>query len=383
MTWQETKTYEEKRRFIEDWMEREHTFKRLCERYGVSRKTGYKLVNRFMAEGGKSFEEKSRSRHHHPNATPNHVIQELLSLKHRYPHWGPKKINLFLEQERAGKDWPAPSTIGDILKKHGLVKSRKRRRQIPAHSQPLRHFLGSNDVWSADFKGQFKLGDGKYCYPLTMTDNYSRFILTCDALARPTHDGVIPCFERVFREYGLPDAIRTDNGQPFAGCGIGGLTRLSIWWLKLGITPERIDLGRPDQNGRHERMHRTLKQHTAKPPMMNMQKQQTHFDHFLQEFNDERPHEAIHGKRPGEVYTKSKKAYLEKLPEIEYPDHFQIRKVRSRGTIQWLGKEYFLNELLRGEPIGLERIDELRAMVHFASMQLGIIDRKLDRIIRP
>jgi len=383
MTWQETNSYNEKRRFIEDWMQREYNFKRLYQRYNISRKTGYKLVNRFMEEGGDAFKEKSRSRHIHPNATSDEVIQVLLRLKHRYPEWGPKKIGIYLQKEEPQSRWPAHSTIGEILKRHGLVKSRKRRRQVPAHTQPLKHALSPNDVWSADFKGQFKLGDGKYCYPLTMTDNYSRFILTCGALPRPTYDGVKPLFEKAFREYGLPKAIRTDNGQPFAGCAIGGLTRLSIWWLKLGIRPERIDRGRPDQNGRHERMHRTLKQHTAKPPMMTMQKQQAHFDRFLQEFNYERPHEALDGKCPNAVYKKSNSSFPEKFPELEYPDHFQIRKVRSKGTIKWLGKEYFLNELLRGEPIGLEQIDELRALVHFASAQLGIIDRKLDRIIRP
>jgi hypothetical protein len=226
------------------------------------------------------------------------------------------------------------------------------------------------------------LGNEDYCYPLTITDNYSRYLLAVDGFARPTYQNVRRSFERVFAEHGLPDAIRTDNGQPFAGCGLGGLTQLSIWFLKLGILPERISPGKPQENGRHERMHRTLKEATAKPSQNNFTDQQSAFDHFRQEYNQERPHEALDNHTPGDIYIPSSRELPALLREIQYPRNMEVRRVRSNGEIKWLGKKCFAAELLYGEPLGFEMIDEGRAIVYFAKLKLGIIDIRLDHILR-
>ena len=273
MSWQESSVKEEKLLFIASWLSGEYSFATLCRRYDISRKTGYKLVNRYQEEGEKAFEHRSHTRHHHPNELSMETKECLISLKYRFPHWGPMKIRDWLLIERPGITWPASSTIGDLFKKQGLIKPRKRRRRTPAYGAPFADCCAANDVWSADFKGQFKLGNGHYCYPLTVSDNHSRYLFSCDGLASPNLQGTMRCFKRIFEEFGLPNAIRTDNGQPFAGVGIGGLTRLSIWWLKLGILPERIAPGCPQQNGRHERMHRTLKQATALPSEDNFTEQ--------------------------------------------------------------------------------------------------------------
>lgn len=226
------------------------------------------------------------------------------------------------------------------------------------------------------------MGNRAYCYPLTVSDNFSRYLLLCKGLERPTLEGTRKGFEHLFREYGLPKAIRTDNGQPFAGVGIGGLTRLSIWFLKLGILPERIEAGCPQQNGRHERMHRTLKQETTKPAGKDLLSQQRQFDEFRRIYNSERPHEALDGKRPAEIYTRALRTYPSQLPEIIYPDSYEIRKIKLNGEMKWRGKRYYVSELLVHEPIGLEVIDDGRAILHFAGLKLGLVDARTDRIIR-
>lgn len=384
MVWRNTNSKCEKIKFIGDWLKEEFKFSDLCKKYGVSRKTGYKLINRYEAEGEQVLKEKSHARHHHPNETEDEIKQRILDLKYRYPNWGPEKLRNWLMRDDPASNWPAISTMGDILKRHGLVKKRKYRKHVPAHSAPFSECDAPNVVWSADFKGQFRLGrNGPYCYPLTVSDNYSRFLLACEGLERPTLAATIKCFKKIFAEYGLPDAIKTDNGQPFAGVGIGGLTQLSIWWLKLGIIPERIESGCPEQNGRHERMHRTLKEATALPPRENFKDQQRCFDLFIREYNHERSHQALDGKRPGEVYRKSLRSLPSKECEIYYPDYFEIRKVRTNGQIKWCGKRYFVSELLKSEPIGLELINEGKAIVYFSGLQLGIIDAREDKIIRP
>jgi putative transposase len=242
MTWQATDERREKIKFIGDWLKGEYSFIDLCRRYEISRKTGYKLINRFKEEGETAVQALSHARHNHPNATAYEKQERLISLKHRYPKWGPEKIRDWLLLNEPNKEWPASSTIGEILKKHGLVKPRKYKKRVPAHSEPFLECNESNRVWSADYKGQFRVGE-PYCYPLTITDNYSRFLFMCKGLDGPKLKETMEGFRQVFIEYGLPDAIRTDNGQPFAGLSVGGLTRLSIWWLKLGIMPERIQPG--------------------------------------------------------------------------------------------------------------------------------------------
>jgi putative transposase len=381
MNWKNTDEYKERIKFIGDWLKDEFSFSDLCKRYGISRKTGYKLINRYKEEGGLSLHHRSHARHHHPNATSHKVQQRIIELKHRFPKWGPEKLRDWLLLNENHQLWPAASTIGDILKKHGLVKTRRYRNNVPAYSQPFAECIAPNDVWSADFKGQFRVG-GIYCYPLTISDNHSRFLLTCKGLEHPSLKETMPGFKQAFIEFGLPNAIKTDNGQPFAGLSIGGLTLLSIWFLKLGIMPERIEKGRPDQNGRHERMHRTLKEATALPPKSTFIEQQFCFDTFRNEYNNERPHKALSGKRPSDVYKPSQRALPDKLPEMIYPDNFEVRKVRSNGEIKWCGKHYFVSEMLYKEPMGLKIIDDGRAILHFGKLKLGIVDAREDKIIR-
>ena len=382
MSWHVRKLEAEKKSFIKEWEQGETSFKDLCLLYGISRKTGYKLLHRYEEEGESGLLERSRARHTHPNKTSQEMEASLVLLKQRYPYWGPNKLHAWLERECPDQNFPAASTIGEVLKRHGLVKRRRKRLHVPAYAFPFEGCDAPNKVWSADFKGQFRLGNEDYCYPLTITDNYSRYLLAVDGFARPTYQNVRRSFERVFAEHGLPDAIRTDNGQPFAGCGLGGLTQLSIWFLKLGILPERISPGKPQENGRHERMHRTLKEATAKPSQNNFTDQQSAFDHFRQEYNQERPHEALDNHTPGDIYIPSYRELPALLREIQYPRNMEVRRVRSNGEIKWLGKKYFAAELLYGEPLGFEMIDEGRAIVYFAKLKLGIIDIRLDHILR-
>jgi transposase InsO family protein len=383
MPWYRKDVKSEKNDFIDDWLKHEFNHADLCKRYDISRPTGYELISRFQEEGRLAVEERSHARHTTPNQTAPAIEAKLITLKHRYPTWGPATIKAYLEAEKIPGAWPAVSTIGEILKRHGLVKPRYKRKQAPAHSEPLRHCIESNGVWSADFKGHFRLSNGKYCYPLTITDNYSRYLFLCQGMDSPSCSKSMKFFEKIFRKYGLPEAIRTDNGQPFAGVGIGGLTRLSIWLLKLGIMPERIERGCPEQNGRHERMHRTLKAATIKPYAKNLIEQQTSFDKFIKEFNHKRPHQALGGKRPAEVYQKSLREMPRKLRAVEYPDSHEVRKVRSSGEIQFAGKKYYVSELLHKERVGLEMIDEGRAIIYYSKLKMGIIDARLDKIRRP
>ena len=381
MGWRECDKKDQKILFIADWLHGNFSMTELCRHYGVSRKTGYKLINRYAAEKEHAFVEKSRARHFISNQINSIVIRELIQLKYKYPYFGPVKLHDWLIRNKSQKKWPAPSTISEILKKHGLVKPRKYRRKV-SYTQPFMECIRPNQSWSADFKGQFRLGNKRYCYPLTVTDNCTRFLLGCDGMYSPTLKETKHYFEKIFYQYGLPEVIRTDNGSPFAGTGIGGLSQLSIWWLKLGIIPERSDAGSPEQNGRHERMHRTLKEATAKPPQKNLLYQQERFDEFIHEYNNERSHEALDKRCPGEVYRSSMRAYPSRLPEINYPDHFEVRQVRSNGEIKLKGKKYYLTDLLYGEPIGIEMIEDEQAIIHFAKLKLGVINIKEGKIMR-
>lgn len=381
MSWKRTDEQAERHRFIEDWLKVEYSFSALCDYYGISRKTGYKLINRFKEEGLQATEARSHTRHTHPNRLSDNMQQLILELKHRFPKWGPSKLRDWLVINRTEFHPPAASTISELLKRHGLVKPRRYRRHVPAYSDPFLDCDASNAVWSADYKGQFKVGN-KYCYPLTISDNYSRFLLLCEGLEGPRLESTMKGFEKAFIEYGMPDAIRTDNGTPFASCGVGGLSRLSIWWLKLGILPERIDAGCPEQNGRHERMHRTLKEATAKPAETNFKAQQESFDKFRNEYNQERPHEALNGKRPADVYTASAKQYTGKLEEFDYARNKEIRRVRRNGDIKCFNRQFYLSTLLTGESVGLEIIDDGKAMVYLGRLRLGLVDARAGKVVR-
>ena len=382
MPWKKTEPVNERMKFIVAQQSDAFSMTALCERFGISRKTGYKWLKRYAAEGVNGLEAHSRARHTHPNAVKEDVVREILAVKSRYRNWGPKKIRDWLCLNRPIWPLPATSTVGEILKRHGLVKARTSRVRHVPQTAPLSHCVQPNDVWSSDFKGQFRLGNGRYCYPLTVTDNSSRMLLVCKGLYAPTEEGVLPWFERAFREYGLPCAMRTDNGSPFASTALAGLTRLNIWWLKLGIKLERIQPGRPQQNGRHERMHRTLKEETAKPSKGNMSAQQRAFNRFKAEYNQERPHESLKGVPPSRKYKVSYRAYPNTITEVEYDASMTVRRVRTNGEIKWQGDKIYISESLRGEPVGLLPIDNECWEMYFAQQKLGILDERLGRIIR-
>ena len=314
-----------------DYLRKEYTITQLSEMYEASRKTIYKWLERYQVEGSSGLSERSKAPKSHPNATPLDVAMEIVAAKLRYQRWGPKKVVAWLEGHHPGKRWPAVSTAGGILKREGLVKPRRKKRKTPHYTEPFNECNRSNAVWSADFKGQFRTGDGSLCYPLTISDNYSRYLLLCRGLSHPTYEEAKPWFEKVFKEYGLPEAIRTDNGAPFASVGVGGLSKLSVWFIKLGIKPERIEPGHPEQNGRHERMHRSLKEATAKPPKREIKQQQQALDECVLEYNDERPHEAVDMKPPASRYRRSLRRYPASLPESEYQGDFVVRRVRHNG----------------------------------------------------
>ena len=281
------------------------------------------------------------------------------------------------------ESWPAPSTIGELLRRERLTEPRKRRRHARPSPLPLRTALGPNELWCTDFKGPFRTGDGVRCDPFTLSDAYSRYLLSVKAVDKAGHDDCRRELERVFREYGLPRAIRSDNGAPFASAGVTGLSRLAVWWLKLGIMPERIEPGRPEQNGRHERMHKTLKAECASPPQANRQAQQQCFDQFRDEFNQQRPHEALGQTTPATHYTPSERSYPERLEDPDYPADYQPRRVRHTGDIKWLGASVFLSETLSNEVVGVVETDDGDAEVYFGPMLVGLIDGVSMKLRRP
>lgn len=366
---------DQKMEMVADYLKDELTITELSRAYGVSRKTVYKWIGRYEAEGPSGLEERSRAPGSHPNATAQEIAKRITEFKSKHQKWGPKKVVAWLAAHYPQESWPAASTAGEILKREGWVHPRRRKRRTPAYTEPLSHCHEPNDVWSADFKGQFRTGGGKLCYPLTITDNSSRYPLLCRGLNHPTFEESRPWFERAFREYGLPVAIRTDNGPPFASVGLGGLSRLSVWFIKLGIRPERIELGHPEQNGRHERFHRTLKEATAEPPQSNMEKQQIAFDEFTLEFKDERPNEALGQRTPASVYYPSLRPYPERISQIAYDDdHGVVRRVRHNGEIKWRGKLVYVSEVLAREPVLLRQKEDHLWEIRFSFHPLGVLN---------
>jgi transposase InsO family protein len=364
---------EQRLKLIADWLDG-YSITELSVIYGVSRKTVYKWIERYNRLGHDGIEELSRAPITHPNQTDEKIISRLVEAKQKHQGWGPEKLVDFLTQHEPEIKWPSVCTVEKWLDRHGLVKHRRPRRKTPKYSEPFLACDAPNRVWSADYKGQFKTGDGKWCYPLTMTDNMSRYLLMCKGLHSPCHAETQPWFEWVFREFGLPEAIRTDNGTPFAGRGLTGLSRLSIWWIKLGIRPERIESGKPQQNGRHERMHRTLKQDTAKPPKGDIKSQQHRFDAFRHEYNYDRPHEALGKKTPASIYEPSRRRYPEKFREPEYDLGVEVRTVRHNGEFKFQSNQYFLSELLVGEKIGLNEAADGKYEIRFGFHPIGLLD---------
>lgn len=348
----------ERARFIEDyltWVLLDHGAR---SRYGVSRRTLHKWLGRHDVAGSNGLVDHSRAPLHSPHRTSDDLAARIAAFRKRFPFMGPRKIIARLTELHPDVEWPAPSTAGDIPARADLVHSR-RRRNPPAH--PLRERTkpkAPNDQMTVDYKGEFLLGNHRYCYPLTIVDHVTRFILACIAFSSTQQDHTRRAFEGVFRQYGLPRTILSDNGSPFGSPGLARLSRLSLWWIRLGIAVQRIVPGHPEQNGAHERMHRTLKAETTRPPESTLARQQKRFDRFVHDFDHERPHEALGQKRPATLYSPSPRPYPEKLPPIEYDGHLEVRKVDDRGTIKWKNEKLFLSHTLNGELVGLEEIDD-------------------------
>jgi len=374
MPWRVTEVSNERMRFVVR-LEAGERMTDLCHEFGISRKTGYKFWNRYREGGPEALGDYSRRPHRHPNRTAEEICELVLRARKERPTWGPKKLRVFLREEHPGVPIPAASTIGELLDRAGLVKPRRRRRRCsPTPTDQLTQAQAPNDVWCADFKGQFKTKDGRYCYPITITDQYSRYIIACDARENTRTDGAYATFADVFATYGLPRVLRTDNGTPFASSGLAGLTRLSVWWLRLGIRPERIEPGHPEQNGRHERMHLTLKQEATRPPGANLLHQQEKLDVFRCRFNDERPHEALAMKRPAEVYRNSDRSYPDLLAQVEYPLHDRSCRVYDCGCISLNNQRFYVSTALVGERVGLREIEDKRWLLTFLDIDLGVID---------
>ena len=379
MPWEQTSAMDQRVKFIADWLSGVYSKVDLCKAYGISRPTADKWIERYRQGGVRGLEELSRAPRNHPNATPEEACEMIIQTKLYRQSWGPKKVLDYLRENGPQLHWPADSTAGEILKRIGLVKRRIRRHRVSPYSEPFGNCEKPNQIWSADFKGDFVLGNQRRCYPLTITDNFSRYLLLCRALERPSYAEVRPWFEWVFRQYGLPQAIRTDNGAPFASLAIGGLSELSKWWIQLGIRPERIMPGKPSQNGRHERMHRTLKHEV--PPQPTQRHQQQYFDRFQEQYNWERPHEALERKTPATLYCVSPRPYPAKLPPIEYGSAMIVKRVRHNGEIRWKGRLIYVSHVLAQQPIGLKRIDEQNWEVRYSFHLLGFLDQRLKTIV--
>jgi len=373
---------DERYQFILEYKSGEFSLAEVCRRFEVSRKTGYKWLTRFDEEGLDGLKDRSHAPHHNPRRVAEKIEDAIVAARGKHPHWGPVKLRCWLQRQEPDERWPAASTIGEILQRHGLTVPQKHHPKAPPPKQPLQKADGPNLVWCADFKGWFRCEDGSRCDPLTITDAYSRFLLRCQSLKYADTVSTKPLFDAVFREYGVPACIRTDNGAPFASVGIGGLSELSVWWIKLGIRPERIEPGKPTQNGQHERMHRTLKQATAQPPRANLREQQKAFDLFRHEFNHERPHEALQGRTPAECYQKSTRPYRSRLREVTYPAGYEVRYVSDGGQMRWNGGKVFVGRALIGEPLGLELLVDGKWRVWFSFYELGIFDEE-KLLIRP
>src|SRR5438105_273813 len=365
MPWMETSPVEQRERFIHDHRLELYAMAELCARYGISRKTGYKWLARFEEGGRLGLRDRSRAPRHCPHRIARDVATTICAARRQHPSWGPAKLLAWLQRRSPALDWPAVSTAGDLLARRGLVKRRRRRRQwqhpgvVPVvTTQP-------NDLWTADFKGHFRTRDAIYCYPLTVADQHTRYLLACHGLLSTKGHGVHPIFDRLFREYGLPRAIRTDNGVPFATTGIHGLSRLNVWWLRLGIQHQRILPAHPEQNGAHERMHKTLKGEACRPPRSCLLTQQRAFNEFRHLYNNERPHEALHDRTPASLYRPSRRAYSGALPPVEYPGHFIVKRVTNAGTIRLRKRLLFLANALKQHPVGLEEIDDGVWSIHF------------------
>jgi transposase InsO family protein len=369
---------EQRLQLVRDYRSGFFTMTELAEQYGISRKTGYKWVDRYVAADADvgTLSDRSRRPHNSPSAVEGAVVDALIALRRRHPRWGPKKLLTLGRKQHPPWAWPSRSTTSAILKRAGLVTREPRPRRRTHQQAVLAPITTANGTWTTDFKGEFRTGDGRYCYPLTLRDGWSRFVLRCDGLLARTFVEVQRRFARAFAEYGLPERIRSDNGLPFAGIGLSRLSRLAVWWMRLGIVPERIVPGHPEQNGSHEQFHAVLKAATARPPAPNLRAQQRRFDRFCTEYNHERPHEALDHQVPADRYQPSPRRFPAVLAPLEYPGHLEVRLVSGSGEIAWRSGQEFLSETLAGEYVGFEEVDDGIWTVYFATIAVARFDER-------
>lgn len=346
----------------------------LCVAFGISEKTGHKWISRFRKDGESGLADRSHVAHTIPHRVPADLRREITALRQQHPTWGPRKLRAVLQRRAPRTTWPAASTMGELLRSEGLVRSRKRRREsigLPIDAG-LTVANAPNEVWTTDFKGEFRLGSGSYCYPLTVQDAESRFLVGTTGLCSTATIPSQIVFDRHFEEFGLPLVIRSDNGPPFASArSLGRLSTLSAWWIRLGIRPERIKPGNPQQNGQHERMHKTLKAEATRPSSQTLPEQQQRFDRFRDEYNNERPHESLDQATPASRYTKSPRKYPSMLPELSYPAHYDVKAVGTNGMAYFKRHSFFLSTALSGYEIGFEESDDELWTVSFGLLELG------------
>lgn len=380
MPWNCATPMTEKFKFIVASQDYSGSFASLCRSFGISTKTGYKWLARYELHGLSGLSDLSRRPLHSHNQLPDDIVSLFVQTRKEHPNWGPKKLRAFLQAKDPQLLLPAPSTISDWLKRYGLIKPRKRRLRVPLHTDPFAPCAFPNEVWCVDFKGNFEMKDGARCYPLTLMDAHSRYLLKCEGLPNQQEHLVRHHFELAFQEFGVPRRIRSDNGSPFASLGIGGLSALSIWWIKLGIIPERIEPGHPEQNGRHERMHRTLKEEAVSPPKENFLAQQKAFDEFRKEYNEVRPHEALKQEVPYKHYIVSPRAYPKELREVEYPTGYEIRRVHKNGEVGFAGGKFAVSTLIAREAVGLKEVGDQEWEMYYGPVKLGKVRKRKEGI---
>lgn len=376
MAWKTRTAMEERKAFLEEWNRGEVSRAELCRRYGISRKTGYKWKRRWEANGESGLADQSRAPKRQARAVSAERQTRIVAVRRAHATWGPRKILDYLERESPEESWPAHSTVDELLRREGLVRRRKRLRRAVPNASPLQHAEESNRIWTMDFKGWFLLGNGERCDPLTVQDAFSRMVLRVRGVKRTDTGHVWDILEALFRENGMPEKIRTDNGPPFASAAPAGLSRLAMEWIRRGIGHERIRPGHPEQNGRHERMHRTLLEETASPPAGNYASQQKRFALFEQHFNFERPHAALQGATPGSIYVASPRAWCSRTPVLEYPDQYLVRRVATHGDIFLNGERVFITEILAHETVGLRQVEETVYEVYWSTVHLGWLDNR-------
>lgn len=382
MPWKVSGVVESRRLFVVEWLSENWTMTELCGRHGISRQAGYKVLARYEQAGWEGLEERSRAPWRHPNQTPMAIEEQIVELRQEHMRWGPRKLKAVLARRQPQVLWPAASTMGELLRREGLVIARKKRRRVDPYTAPFAAADAPNRVWCGDFKGWSRTQDGARIDPLTISDACSRYLLRCQAVEKAHTPRVQPIFEAAFREYGLPQAIRTDNGAPFASRALAGLSRLAVWWMKLGIRPERIQPAHPEQNGRHERMHLTLQLETMSPMAATRRAQQRRFDQFRREYNEERPHEALAQRTPASCYTPSPRPFPARVREPEYGSAMRVRRVGRRGVFSWKHEDIFVSETLIGERIGLLPIDDRWYTIYFAEFILGHFDARTRSVHR-